>query len=70
MNAVFSFALRRARLFTVLAGLAWLVGLTPAAPVRLAAVGLVAAGTVLDALSDAGLRTAAIRVTTIRGRRP
>lgn len=61
---------RRARLFAVLGGLAWLLGMTPPAPVRLLVVVLVVIGGVLDALSDAGLRTAAVRITTLRGRRP
>ena len=56
--------------WTMSAGLAWVLGLTPAPAVRLLVVGLVAVGTVLDALSDATVRTAAIRITTLRGRRP
>lgn len=60
---------RRARLLTVLAGLAWLLGLTPAAPVRLLVVGLVVTGTVFDAVTDHRLRNAPVRITTKRGRR-
>ncbi len=59
---------RRARLLAVLAGLAWLLGLTPSAPVRLLVVGLVVTGTVLDSLSDAGLSPNVVRITTARGR--
>ena len=70
MNPTTALIVRRARLLAVLAGLAWTLGLTPAPAVRLLVVGLVAVGTVLDALSDATLRTAAIRITTLRGRRP
>lgn len=70
MNPTTALIVRRARLLAVLAGLAWVLGLTPAPAVRLLVVGLVAVGTVLDALSDATVRTAAIRITTLRGRRP
>jgi hypothetical protein len=60
---------QRARLLAVLAGLAWLLGLMPSAPVRLLVVALVTVGNVLDVVSDAVLPPAAVRVTTVRGRR-
>ncbi|MBV9024247.1 MAG: hypothetical protein JO362_10750 [Streptomycetaceae bacterium] len=66
MTALFA---QRARLLAVLAGLAWLLGLMPSAPVRLLVVALVVVGTVLDAVSDAVSPPAAVRVTTLRGRR-
>lgn len=56
-------ALRRVRLLAVLAGMAWLLGITPTAPVRLLLLALVAVGLVLDALSDAGLRPGPVRLT-------
>lgn len=60
---------QRARLLAVVAGLAWLLGLTPTVPVRLLVVALVVTGTVLDTLTDHQLPPAAIRVTGLRGRR-
>jgi len=57
---------QRARLLAMLAGLAWLLGLMPSAPVRLLVVGLVAVTTVLDALCES--LPAAVRITTVRGR--
>lgn len=60
---------QRARLLAVLAGLAWVLGIVPAAPVRLLTVALVVVGTVLDALSDPALPPSAVRrITTVRGR--
>ena len=59
---------QRARLLAVLAGMAWLLGLTPTTPVRLLVVALVVAGTVLDTLTD-HQPPAAIRITGLRGRR-
>lgn len=59
---------QRARFLAVLAGYAWLFGLTPTAPVRLVVVALVVVGTVLDTLTD-HQPPAAIRITGLRGRR-
>jgi hypothetical protein len=56
----------RARLLAVFASLAWLLGVAPPAPVRLAVVGLVAAGLALDHI--AGTLPAAVRITTLKGR--
>jgi hypothetical protein len=56
-------ALRRLRLLAVLAGLAWTLGITPPAPVRLLLLSVVAVGLVLDQLSDAGLRPGPVRLT-------
>jgi len=61
---------QKARLLATLAGLAWLLGLTPTMPVRLLTVVLVVAGTMLDTLTDPGTPPAAIRITTARGPRP
>jgi hypothetical protein len=57
---------QRARLLAVLAGLAWMLGLTPSAPVRLLVVAGLVLGTVIDAWPDRTPR--AIRITTLRGR--
>lgn len=54
----------RARLLAILAGLAWLLGLAPPAPVRLVVVGLVVLGLALDHF--AGALPAAVRITTAR----
>ncbi|MFJ6212222.1 hypothetical protein ACIQGZ_02630 [Streptomyces sp. NPDC092296] len=62
-----SVAVRRVRLLAVLAGLAWLLGLTPAVPVRLLLVAVVGVGLALDAVSEAGNASAPARVTG-RGR--
>ncbi|MDI5968624.1 hypothetical protein POF50_004565 [Streptomyces sp. SL13] len=56
----------RARLLAILAGLAWVLGLMPSAPVRLLVVVLVVVGAVLDVLPER--LPAAVRVTTLRGR--
>ena len=58
---------QRARLLAVLAGLAWLLGLTPTVPVRLLVVALVVAGTVLDTLTDHHVPTT-VRIAGLRGR--
>lgn len=56
-------ALRRVRLLAVLAGMAWLLGITPPAGVRLLLAVVVALALALDALSDAGLRPGPVRLT-------
>jgi hypothetical protein len=46
-------AVRRARLLAVLAGLAWLLGVTPSAGVRILLTVMVAVALGLDAMADA-----------------
>ncbi len=57
---------QRLRLLVILAGLAWLLGLTPTMPVRLLMVAGLVIGTVLDVWPDRAPR--AVRITTKRGR--
>lgn len=57
---------QRLRLLAILAGLAWMLGLTPSAPVRLLMVAGLVIGTALDTWPDRAPR--AIRITTKRGR--
>ena len=57
---------QRLRLLAILAGLAWLLGLTPSAPIRLLVVSGLVVGTVLDVWPERAPR--AIRITTKRGR--
>ncbi|WP_225846969.1 hypothetical protein [Streptomyces sp. HPF1205] len=56
-------AVRRIRLLAVLGGLAWVLGVTPPAPVRILLVLVVGVALALDSLADAGLRPARIRLT-------
>ncbi len=66
MNHLSILLAQRLRLLAILAGLAWLLGLTPSAPVRLLTFAGLLAATVLDAWPDRA--PAAIRITTKRGR--
>lgn len=56
-------AVRRMRLLTVLAGLAWLLGIHPPVLVRLLLVGVFGAAVVLDLLADAGMVPGPVRLT-------
>lgn len=56
-------AVRRLRLLAVFAGLAWLLGITPATPVRLLLALAVAVALTVDALADRD--RAAVRITTL-----
>jgi hypothetical protein len=56
-------AVRRVRLLAVLAGLAWLLGISPPALARLALVAVFAVALVLDMLADAGIRPGPVRLT-------
>jgi hypothetical protein len=56
-------AARRVRLLAVFAGLAWLLGAVPPAPVRVVLACVVGAALVLDALADTGMRPGPVRLT-------
>ncbi|MYS24675.1 hypothetical protein GA0115240_167017 [Streptomyces sp. DvalAA-14] len=56
-------AVRRLRLLAILAGLAWLLGIAPPAPLRLLLLGVFGVAVVLDLLADAGLTPGPVRLT-------
>jgi hypothetical protein len=57
---------QRVRLLAMLAGLAWLLGVMPSAPVRLLAIVLVVIASALDTVSDRA--SIAVPVTMPKGR--